>query len=103
MNRSNRRTFLKHSAPLTSATLLAPRSSLLAARPLAARGVNEKLNLGFIGLGGRSKELLPLFTKLPDVRIAALCDVDQERLDAAAKEHKGAKKFGDLRKLLDDR
>jgi predicted dehydrogenase len=95
MNHLHRRTFLKHSAVFTSAALLA--------RPLSARNVNEKLNLGFIGLGARSKELLPLFTKLANVRVAALCDVDQQRLDKAAEEHKGAKKYGDLRKLLEDR
>jgi len=90
----NRRTFLKHSAILAS--------TALAARPLFARGVNEKINIGFIGLGGRSKELLPLFSKLPDVRIAALCDVDEEHLHKTAADHKGAKTYSDLRKLYDD-
>src|SRR6476661_4675710 len=94
MTRIDRRSFLQHSAVVGGAALLA--------RPVFARGVNEKLNIGFIGLGGRSKELLPQFTKLSDVRIAALCDVDEERLNLAAAEHKGAKKYGDLRKLYDD-
>src|SRR3954469_4988112 len=90
----HRRRFLQQSAIFGSAALLA--------RPLFSRSVNEKLNIGFIGLGGRSKELLPEFTKLPDVRIAALCDVDEERLHHAAERHPGAKKYGDLRKLYDD-
>src|SRR3954470_5013387 len=91
----HRRSFLQHSAAIGGAALVA--------RPLFARGVNEKLNIGFIGLGGRSKELLPQFAKLPDVRIAALCDVDEERLHKAGGAHRGAKRYGDLRKLYDDR
>ena len=94
MTRIHRRSFLQHSAVIGGAALLAS--------PVAARSVNEKLNIGFIGLGGRSKELLPQFTKLSDVRIAALCDVDEERLHQTAESHPGAKKFGDLRKLYDD-
>jgi predicted dehydrogenase len=91
----NRRTFLKHSAILASAPL--------AARPLPARGVNEKLNLGFISAGDRANELLPQFQKLSDVRIAALCDVDEERLRKTADKYEGAKTYGDLRDLLDDK
>ena len=67
------------------------------------KSVNEKLNIGFIGAGGRGKELLPQFKKLSDVRIAALCDVDEERFDETAKKYPGAKKYGDLRKLYDDK
>src|SRR6266702_4171858 len=94
MARIHRRSFLQHSAVIGGATLLA--------RPLAARSVNEKLNIGFIGLGGRSKDLLPQFANLTDVRIAALCDVDEEPLHQTAKSHPRAKKYGDLRKLYDD-
>jgi hypothetical protein len=95
MTRIHRRTFLQHSAVIGGAALLA--------RPTSARGINEKLNIGFIGLGMRSKDLLPQFTKLPDVRIAALCDVDEERLNKTAESYPGAKKYGDLRKLFDDK
>ena len=42
------------------------------------------------------------FGKLADVRIAALCDPDQKLLDEAGERHSGAKKYTDLRKLLDD-
>ncbi|HEX5472089.1 MAG TPA: Gfo/Idh/MocA family oxidoreductase [Lacipirellulaceae bacterium] len=94
MPRIDRRSFLQHSAAIGSAALLAT--------SVRARSINERLNIGFIGLGGRSKELLPRFAALSDVRIAALCDVDEERLHQAADSHPGAKKYGDLRKLLDD-
>jgi predicted dehydrogenase len=74
----------------------------LAVSPLRAQSVNEKLNVGFIGLGGRGNELLQQFGKLGDVRIAALCDPDAKLLDAAGKKHADAKQFVDLRKLLED-
>jgi predicted dehydrogenase len=93
MSRLNRRYFLQQSAAVGAALL---------ARPVLGRNVNEKLNIGFIGAGGRANELLPLFKALPDVRIAALCDVDEERLDQTAKKYEGARKYGDLRKLIGD-
>jgi predicted dehydrogenase len=90
----NRRFFLQQSAAAGAALLV---------KPVYAKSVNEKLNVGFIGAGARANELLPNFKKLSDVRIAALCDVDEERLDDTAKKYPDAKKYGDLRKLLDDR
>lgn len=90
----NRRTFLWQSAGVGLA---------LAARPARAKSLNEQLNLGFIGTGARANDLLKQFRALPDVRIAALCDPDRQRLDATAKKHRGAAKYTDLRKLLDDR
>src|SRR3954467_3849642 len=99
----SRRRFLQKSA-IGSAVL---GSAALRAQPLLGRSVkrsvNEKLNIGFIGLGGRCKELLPQFDKLDDVRVAALCDVDEERVAQWSASHKGAKKYGDLRKLYDDK
>ena len=69
---------------------------------MRAKSSNEKLNLGFIGTGGRGNELLKQFSALSDVRIAALCDPDQEHLENTAKKHRKAAKYADLRKLLDD-
>src|SRR3954470_3120414 len=89
----NRRNFLQQAAAVGTALLV---------KPVRAKGVNEKLNIGFIGAGGRANELLPKFKELNDVRIAALCDVDEERLDQTAKKYPGAKTYGDLRMLLDD-
>jgi len=89
----NRRTFLQ----LSAASGLA-----LAASRVHSANVNEQLNMGFIGCGGRAQELLKSFGALADVRIAALCDPDSQRLDETAAKHAGAAKYADLRKLLDD-
>ncbi len=37
-------------------------------------GANEKINVGFIGIGNRGSQLLGLFMKQPDAQIAAFCD-----------------------------
>ena len=89
----NRRIFLRQSAAIGAA---------LATTRIHAANVNEQLNMGFIGCGGRAQELLKNFGALADVRIAALCDPDSQRLDETAAKHVGAAKYADLRKLLDD-
>ena len=61
------------------------------------------MSLGIIGTGGRGNELLKAFSKLSDVRIVALCDIDHEHLDKTAAKVPGATKYTDLRKLLDDK
>src|SRR3954465_15334590 len=95
MTRIRRRTFLYQSAAAAAVAL--------AVRPLRAVSANEKLNLGFIGTGGRGNDLLKQFSALSDVRVAALCDPDHEHLESTAKKHRGAAKYRDLRKLLDDK
>ena len=38
-------------------------------------GANEKIRVGFIGVGNRGTQLLEMFMLSPDVEVAALCDV----------------------------
>jgi predicted dehydrogenase len=62
--------------------------------------------LGLIGVGGQGTYRLREFVKQPDVRIAAICDVDRQHLDRAlsrVESEKGYKPqgFGDFRKLLE--
>lgn len=66
------------------------------AAPLAA---NEQLNVAFVGVAGRGARNLAALSPL--VNVAALCDVDSQRLDAAAAEHPDAKKWTDFREMLD--
>jgi Oxidoreductase family, NAD-binding Rossmann fold/Oxidoreductase family, C-terminal alpha/beta domain len=75
----------------------------LAAAPAWARSLNERLNLGFIGLGGRGQDLLGQFTRLNDVRVASLCDPDEALLARAAERHPDASRHADLRELLNDK
>src|SRR5690554_4427394 len=38
-------------------------------------GANDKVRVGFIGVGNRGTQLLHLFMEHPDCEVAALCDV----------------------------
>ena len=49
--------------------------------PVEARGANETINVGLIGVGGRCRALASALVKVPDVRIAAVCDVYGPNLD----------------------
>ncbi len=67
-----------------------------------ALGANEKVNLGFIGAGGRNSFHIRNFQKVGGINILAVCDVDRSHLDnGAALAGGNAKKFKDFRKLLD--
>jgi predicted dehydrogenase len=94
MTRIHRRSFLWQSAGISMAVAIAP---------ARAKGLNERLNVGFIGLGGRGNELLRTFGELSEVRIAALCDPDEALLVRAVEKHPQAAQYIDLRDLLNDR
>ena len=86
-------------------------------------GANEKIRVGFIGVGNRGSQLLNLFMQHPDCEVAALCDVyepyttrDRSQVDPRYLEiipgqvPKMGEKFpfqpklyADYRKLLEDK
>jgi predicted dehydrogenase len=75
---------------------------------VAARGPNDQIVAGCIGVGGQGLYRLNELLKQNDVRIAAICDVDQRHLDRAigiVEKAKGYKPqgFGDFRKLLENK
>ncbi len=73
--------------------------------PLAsgrAAGANEAIRLGFIGCGGRANVLLTHFTMVDGVRVGGLCDPDRSRLHAAGERFADAKRWSDLREMLED-
>ena len=59
---------------------------------------NEKLNLAFIGIGGRGAANL---NALSGENIVALCDVDDRRAGKTYERFPKAKKFYDYRRMLD--
>ena len=59
---------------------------------------SEKLNMAFIGVGGRGAANLD---GLRDQNMAAICDVDARRVDAVAAKNPGARKFKDYRRMFD--
>jgi predicted dehydrogenase len=81
-----RRAFLRHAALAGSLAFPAVRRSLAA----AAGSPNEAIRLAVIGLGGKGKSHVKQVLGLRDVRLAALCDVDPERLAVQVKVAKEA-------------
>jgi predicted dehydrogenase len=90
----DRRQFLQQSAFGTGALWLSARAFPQGKSP------NEKLNIGVIGTGGRGAENL---AGVKDENIVAMCDVDENILNAAAQPFPQAQKYTDFRKLLDQK
>jgi predicted dehydrogenase len=66
--------------------------------PARAFGANERVIVGFIGVGGRGLQNMPAH----EGRIAAVCDVDKNHLASTVKRVGGkCEGYGDFRKLLD--
>ena len=91
----NRRQFLKNSA---SATLAA---GFFTSRAVAeSKSPSEKLNLAFIATSGQARFSIDSCKRH---NIAALCDIDDRLLSAAAREFPQAKAYHDFRKLLEQK
>ena len=68
--------FLRFSA-LGASTLFIPRALTAAEAPKKAKkgDVNDKINIGFIGLGQQAIHLVNGFLTIPEVRVIAGCDI----------------------------
>ena len=65
---------------------------------------NDKIVLGVIGCGGRGMGVMGGFMSHRDVEVGAVCDVYDERLNAAVAKTGGkAKAYKDFRKLLEQK
>lgn len=76
--------------------------------PSSAFGANDRLRIAVIGLNGRGKDHISGFSKLENVEIATLCDVDDVVLRKSASDFeekfkKKVKMEQDLRKVYDDK
>ena len=91
-NKLSRRNFLAGSAVAAATTLGAPNI-------LRARNLNEKLNVAVIGCGGRGGHNMGAVAKTEN--IVALCDVNESKLNPAAKAFSKARTAIDFRKLYD--
>ncbi|MBM3862175.1 MAG: gfo/Idh/MocA family oxidoreductase, partial [Verrucomicrobia bacterium] len=65
------------------------------------KSANEKLNIAFIGLGGRGAANLQIIAGYGD-NVVALCDVDDERAGGAYAKFPKAKKYFDFRRMLEE-
>jgi predicted dehydrogenase len=80
----------------------------LGAARVSLSSPNETVRVACVGLRGRGKAHLSAYPKMPNVTVAAICDIDDDVLAGAAKalESHGlpaAKQYKDIRKLLEDK
>ena len=61
----------------------------------------NQIAIGIVGAGGRGHSFFGLFTNNLNVRLEALCDIDKEALDEAAKTAGVSKTYTDYEEMLD--
>lgn len=97
---SNRRIFLKKSSIAAAGFVLLPGLS-------GKVPASDRLRVAHIGLGGMGNNHMNWFAALPEVEIAALCDVDKDHLGSTLKKLKELQPDGkvdtyeDFRHILD--
>ena len=89
----NRRSFIRASALTTGAFAFGVPAFL------HGQNLNNKLNIGIIGCGGRGGFAVQ---QSSGENIVALCDVAEDRLNGVGAQHPKARKYVDFRKLLDE-
>ncbi|MEN6365843.1 MAG: Gfo/Idh/MocA family oxidoreductase [Thermoguttaceae bacterium] len=106
MAHANRRRFLKTSATVAGAAMLAT-----PAVASSVRSPNDRIRIGLVGMGNRMRFHINSFLQMAkndNVEIAAICDCDQARLATARKSYpalaeKQVTVYDDFHKLLDDK
>ena len=97
MSDHTRRTFF---FAATAAAVTASRSRAVAA--------NDKINVAVVGLGGRGRNHMSSYSKLPEANIVALCDVNQAALERGQAQVEKAtgnkpKGYADMKQVFDDK
>ena len=96
-----RRQFLSRSAAWGAAGVVIP--SFVPSGVLAANGnpgANDRIQVGFVGMGRRAGELLRDLLMKKDARLVAVADVNVNRAKQISQQH-GGTPYQDYRKLLD--
>ncbi len=102
----SRREFLKAGAK-AAATIAAVQPLRAFGAQANVLGANNRVRVAIVGLRGRGEEHIKSYGAMPNVEIAALCDVDdnvmRERLPEVQKLGAHPKTYTDVRKVLDDK
>lgn len=95
----NRRRFIYYSTIAATAAAL----SGCATRGMRVKSSGEKLNIGSIGVGGKGSSDLDGAAEVEGGQnVVALCDVDENTLNKAAKKYPGATLYRDYRIMLEE-
>ena len=62
----------------------------------------EHLNAAVIGCGGHAQSHFEMIAAEPRLRLAAVAEIDSDRLEQAATEHRPGQSFTDYRQMLDE-
>jgi len=73
-NNTSRRAFINKTATLAKGLSMGFQTYSMG-KNLVISGANDKIRMGYIGIGNRGSQLLAEFMKNKDVEIVALCDV----------------------------
>ena len=104
MQHINRRTFIKTSSAVSASVM----SGLTAVKESPSKSnSNDTINIAVIGIRNRGKDHYNALAKIPNVKIAVLCDIDQRLLPDAVAEVEGLtgyrpKTETEYRRILDD-
>jgi predicted dehydrogenase len=93
-----RREFLQAAIAAGTAAATGSLAQISSLHAKEQRSPNEKLNLAVIGVAARGGENL---RGVSSENIVVLCDIDEQRLEAAGQQHPGAKKVFDYREALE--
>jgi|HigsolmetaAR201D_1030396.scaffolds.fasta_scaffold05579_4 Predicted dehydrogenases and related proteins len=67
-------------------------------------GANDRVGLGYIGLGNRGDQVHDAFLEHADQQTVAICDLRDDYLDLAARKSRGnPQRYKDYKKLLEDK
>ena len=74
----------------------------------AAPSINDTVRVACVGIRGQGNEHIHVYSQMPNVEIAALCDVDENILNQRMQQVAGSGKkkpaaYTDVRKLLEDK
>jgi predicted dehydrogenase len=109
----NRRHFLHDTAALAATIAALPAARVMAAAedaPAPAKpSANETIRVAVVGVKGRGMSHVEGFSQLPNVKVTAICDIDENVIGPAKQylekvDPKSPPKFyQDIRKLLEDK
>ena len=106
MNSITRRSFLKGTVA-AGITIAAPYNITHSKPNSKILGSNDEVGIAVVGLRGKGAHHLELFRNVPNVRVRAICDVDQVILDREKKKftdrNEKVKTYSEYRKLLEDK
>jgi myo-inositol 2-dehydrogenase/D-chiro-inositol 1-dehydrogenase len=90
----NRRDFVKGAG--------AAAASFLIVKPESVRGsqANSALSLGLIGCGNRGMYVSGIFAKNEFAKVTAICDIYDDKIQAAEQKYSGSRSFKDYNQLL---